>query len=96
MGTEKGFEAKLVLKDTTLTFCKARPVPFLLRPKVGVEIDRLLEAGILSKVDQSEWVTLVVPNIEKDFKGDFKVSENPKLQGDQYPLPYVEDIFTAT
>lgn len=99
MGTIKGFEAKLVLKDTTPTFCKARPVPFSLRPKVGAEIDGLLEAGILSKVDRSEWATPLVPIIKKDslvrLCGVFEVSVNPKLQVDQYPLPHVEDIFIA-
>lgn len=88
-----------MLKDTTPTFCKARPVPFSLRPKVGAEIDGLLEAGILSKVDRSEWATPLVPIIKKDslvrLCGDFKVSVNPKLQVDQYPLPHVEDIFIA-
>lgn len=91
MGTVKDFEAKLVLKDRTPIFHKARLVPFALRPKVGAEIDRLLATGILSKVDRSEWATPVVPIIKKDGSvrlcGDFKVSVNPKLQVDQYPLP---------
>lgn len=66
MGTVKGFEAKLVRKDTTPTLYKARLVLFPLRPKVEAEIDCLLEAGILSKVDRSEWATPVVPTVKKD------------------------------
>lgn len=70
MGTVKDFEAKLVLKDPTPTFCKARPVPFALRPKVGAEIDRLLITGIISKVDRSEWATPVVPLIKKRWPSE--------------------------
>lgn len=42
MGTVKGFTAKFVLRDdATPKICKARSVPYSLRPKVEAEIDRL-------------------------------------------------------
>lgn len=67
MGTVKGFTAKLVLRDdATPKFCKARFVPYSLRPKVEAEIDRLQDTGILTKVDRSEWATPIVPIVKKD------------------------------
>ncbi|XP_052323292.1 uncharacterized protein K02A2.6-like [Oncorhynchus keta] len=100
MGTVKGFTAKLVLRDdATPKFCKARSVPYSLRPKVEAEIDRLQDTGILTKVDRSEWATPIVPIVKKDGSvrmcGDFKVTVNPMLHVDQYPLPRLDDIFAA-
>ena len=51
---------------------EARPVrqrPYRLNPiykqKVKVEIDRMLEAGIIEPVEESEWVSLVVVREKK-------------------------------
>ncbi|XP_036815479.1 uncharacterized protein LOC118943635 [Oncorhynchus mykiss] len=100
MGTVKGFTAKLVLRDdATPKFCKARSVPYSLRPKVEAEIDRLQDTGILTKVDRSEWATPIVPIVKKDGSvrmcGDFEVTVNSMLHVDQYPLPRLDDIFAA-
>ncbi|XP_036813549.1 uncharacterized protein K02A2.6-like [Oncorhynchus mykiss] len=100
MGTVKGFTAKLVLRDdATPKFCKARSVPYSLRPKVEAEIDRLQDTGVLMKVDRSEWATPIVPIVKKDGSvrmcGDFKVTVNSMLHVDQHPLPRLDDIFAA-
>ena len=55
--------------------------------------------GIISKVHTSERATPVVPVVKKNGKvrvcGDFKVTLNPQLVVDQYPLPRIEDILAS-
>nr|XP_055076811.1 uncharacterized protein K02A2.6-like [Misgurnus anguillicaudatus] len=100
IGTLKHIKGKITLnKDAVPKFHKARPVPYAIRQKVETELDRLEAEGILSKVDWSPWATPVVPVAKKDgtvrLCGDFKVSINPELQVEQYPLPRIEDIFAS-
>ena len=80
-------------------FLKARPLPYALRDRVGLELDRLEQDGILTKVSHSDWATPVVPIPKKDGSvricGDFKLTVNPQLKVDQYPLPRIDDIFAS-
>ena len=98
LGTFKSAKAKLTLKeDAQAHFHKAQAVPYALRPKVEEELRRLQNEGILTKVEWSEWGTPIVPVPKKDGSvricGDYKVTVNPELQAEQYPLPRIEDIF---
>ncbi|XP_053391713.1 uncharacterized protein K02A2.6-like [Mercenaria mercenaria] len=100
LGHVKNVKAKLRLKkDAAPRFHKARPVPLALKPRIEKELETLLEAGVLEKVDYSEWATPIVPvpksNGEIRICGDFKVTINPLLEIDQYPLPRIEDIFAS-
>ncbi|KAL5489233.1 hypothetical protein EMCRGX_G018302 [Ephydatia muelleri] len=90
-----GIKAKLHLKEgATPVFMKARPVPYSVRKKVEDELNRLQELGIISPVSWSEWATpiVVVPKQDGAIRlcGDFKVSVNPALKIDMYPLPKEE------
>lgn len=80
-------------------FHKARPVPYSVRPKVETELKRLEDQGILSKVNWTDWATPIVPIVKKSGEvricSDFKVTINPVLQVDQYPLPRIEYIFAS-
>lgn len=80
-------------------FNKARPVPYTLRPKVENELQKLESEGILSKVDWAECATPIVPVVKGNGSvricGDFKVTINPVLKAEQYPLPCIDDIFAA-
>jgi hypothetical protein len=64
-----------------------------------MELDRLEQTGVISKVDHSEWATPIVPisknNGDVRICGDFKVTVNPVLLEHTYPLPKIEDIFAT-
>ncbi|KAK3100621.1 hypothetical protein FSP39_022706 [Pinctada imbricata] len=99
-GTLRDIKAKLRLKaDATPKFTKARSVAHALKERVNRELDKLVDDGVLEKCDYSEWATPIVPIPKKDGSvricGDFKVTVNPMLEVDQYPLPRIEDVFAA-
>lgn len=79
-------------------FFKARPLPHGLRNKVEEELKRLTDKNIIRPVDYSEWGTPIVPIVKRDGSiricGDYKVTVNPILRMDQYPLPRIEDLFS--
>ena len=94
------FEARLQVKEGAKPkFCKARPVPFALNGAIDRELDRLKADGILEKVTCSEWTAPVVPVPKTEGQlrlcGDYKVTINPVLEVDQYPLPKPDNIFAT-
>lgn len=100
VGTIKGFKAKLHVKpDTRPKFFKHRAVPYALRGAVEDELDRLEREGVIEKVTHSEWATPVVAVPKADGRvrlcGDFKITVNPSLEADPYPLPKAEDLFAT-
>ena len=74
-------------------------MPFAIRDRVGRELDRLEESGVLRRVDYSEWAAPIVPVPKKDgairICGDYKVTINPFLRIDQYPLPKPSDLMAC-
>jgi hypothetical protein len=100
LGKLVNFKAKLYLKpDFKPVFMKARPVPYAMRPKVEKELDRLESEGVLSKTTNSEWATPIVPVIKRNNQiricGDYKITVNPNLKVDRYPMPKPQDIFAS-
>lgn len=100
LGCCKGPPVRLHRKEAAIQrFLKARPVPYALREKVSEEIDRQVQEGVLSPVRVSEWATPVVPLVKRsgDIRlcGDFKLTVNPAIHLEQYPLPKIEDIFAS-
>lgn len=83
--------------DMVPKFCKPRPVPLAIKPKVEREIEKLVKLGVLEPVDYSSWGTPIVPILKKNGEiricGDYKVTVNPHLIIDQYPLPRIEELF---
>lgn len=97
-GNVKGECINLKLKENAQPKrLPVRQVPFALKDKINLEIKRLLENGRIEPVKYSEWGTPVVPILKPDGSvrlcGDYKVTLNPQLKVDRFPLPHVEDIF---
>lgn len=92
LGFLEGPPAHLYVKEGTVTkFSKARSLPYAMRGKVSIELDRVLESGVISPVPHAEWATPVVPVLKKDASiqlwRDLKVTVNPACSTKQYPLP---------
>ena len=48
-------KAKLILQEgANPKFCKPRKLPFVLKPVVGDELDRLEKQGVIEKISHSE------------------------------------------
>ena len=97
LGTLKSIKAKLHIKPQAMPkFCKPRAVPFALKEALGRELARLEELGILQKVDRSDWAApvVVVPKGDGCLRvcGDYKITVNPVLEVDKYPLPRPDDL----
>ncbi|XP_061177726.1 uncharacterized protein K02A2.6-like [Saccostrea echinata] len=100
IGRLEGIRGTLYLEDNAQPkFCKARPVPYSLKPKVEEELKRLEKEGIIKSVTHSKWASPVVPVVKKNGQvrlcGDYKVTINPVMKVDQYPLPRIQDIFAS-
>ena len=100
LGTMKNFSAHLELTENVKPkFFRPRPVPFALKDRIEQELDSLESANIITKVNFSNWAAPIVVVPKKDGKlrlcGDYKVTLNPSLEIDKYPLPKPEDLFAT-
>ena len=70
-----------------------------LRPLIEKELDRLVELGHLEPVEISEWTTPIVPVFKSNGKiricGDFKLTLNPFIIIDKYPLHTIDEVFAS-
>ena len=99
LGKVKGIKAKLhVVPGAMPKFCKPRTVPYALREAVEVQLSKLEADGVITPVSYSEWAapTVNIPKVDQTVRicGDYKVSINPWLEVDQYPIPKPQDLFT--
>ena len=100
MGTLKGTTAKIYVDpEATPKFMKARPVPYALKAKVELELDRLQRENIISPVDFSEWAAPIVPVVKQDGSvricGDYKGTVNQVSKLHNYPIPKTEDLLAT-
>ena len=100
LGKIKNIQVSLRLKENVKpVFMRARMPPFKLIPLVEKELESLENEGLISKVENSEWATPVVPILKKDntvrLCGDFSVTVNPNLVIDYYHLPSVDELFAG-
>lgn len=51
-------------------------------------------------VSQSKWYSPVAPVVKKNghvrLCGDYKMTINPVMKVDQYPLPHIKDVFASS
>ena len=68
----------------------------MLKPKVEAEIERLVKEGVLEPLKNSDWGTPIVPVVKRNGSiricGDFKVTLNPQIMVDKYPIPKIEEM----
>ena len=100
LGRMKGIKARIALRsDSTPRFWKARPVAFARKKAVEQELDRLESEDVIERVQHSEWAAPIVTPVKKGGNvricGDFKVTVNPQLEIDTYPLPRIEEIYAG-
>ncbi|XP_055536158.1 uncharacterized protein K02A2.6-like [Wyeomyia smithii] len=79
------------------TFRKPRQVPYKFQQQVALELNKMEELGIITRVDSSRWGTPLVPVVKSDGSirlcGDYKVTLNRYLKDVKHPLPTAEEIF---
>ena len=100
LGTLRDVEIELTLVEGAVPrFKKPRPVPYALRGTVERELERLENLGVIEKTKFSHWaapiVTVPKPDGGVRICGDYKVTINPVLEVDQYPVPKAEDLFAT-
>ena len=100
LGHCKEAKAKLYLKEGAVPkFNRPRTTAIAMKARIEEELNRQEKLGILEKIDTAEWAAPVVPVIKPSgairLCGDYKVSINPHLEVNKYPLSHPEEIFTA-
>jgi len=85
-------KAKLHVKsEAAPKFYRPRPIPLAMKEKIEEELRRLINSGVITQVETSEWATPTVsvkkPNGSVRLCGDYKVTINPYLNVNQYLLP---------
>lgn len=69
LGTAKGFAHKVKTRQGVQPVsAKLRRLPFSVRDEVSGELQRLLQAGVIERIDASEWVSPIVAVKKKNGK----------------------------
>jgi hypothetical protein len=97
IGKFNKYQVSLRIEENAVpVFHKPRPIPYAIRNKVEDSLNEMEKNGVITKVQHSEWGTPIVPVPKVDGSvrvcGDFKITVNPKLKMDHYPIPKIEDM----
>uniref|UniRef100_A0A1X7SVD4 CCHC-type domain-containing protein n=1 Tax=Amphimedon queenslandica TaxID=400682 RepID=A0A1X7SVD4_AMPQE len=94
-----GHELKVIGQAEVMITYQSLVVTVPLVVKVKLELDPLQKEGVITPVQYSDWAAPIVPVLKPDGSvricGDYKVTVNRVSKLDAYPLPRVEDLFTA-
>ena len=98
LGKCSRIRAKFELKENTRPiFRKKRNVLFAATEEINKELNQLVNMGILSKVEFSEWAapTVYIRKKSKEIRAcaDFSTGLNAALKDYHYPLPSPEEVF---
>ena len=97
LGKWKTAPVDIELKDPTAKPYHGRPypVPHSQEKKLKAEIARLVEAGVLRKVNRSEWgfPAFTVPKADTTIRSIADLRElNKRIKRKPYPIPKIQDI----
>ena len=100
VGTMHDFKAAVVVRaGTKPKFCRARSVPYALKEPIERELACLESEGVIERVPHSDWAAPIVAVPKPDgtvrICGDYKVTVNPAIDIEQYPLPRPEDLMAS-
>lgn len=95
----KDYEADIILEsEATPVFCSPYSIAYGIRQQVDIELNRLIQSGILVSVKYSRWASPMVVVQKKAGNVrlciDCRVTINKFVRTDHYPIPTAEDIFT--
>lgn len=93
------FQPRIELKENAKEVYKPkRPVPHGVKGLVETELERLINMGIITKVQHSEYAAPIVvvrkPGGKIRICGDYSTGLNDQLESCVYPQPTIEEVFT--
>ena len=100
LGLMKDFQVDIKLKqDAVPKFYRARPVPYVLKPAIEAELEKLVNQGVFKQVSTSAWAAPIVPVRKPDGSvricGDFQLTVNQAAEYENYPVPKTEDLLAT-
>ncbi|XP_043212449.1 uncharacterized protein K02A2.6-like [Amphibalanus amphitrite] len=91
-----GYEHRIVLRpDAVPTAYRLRRLPLAVREEVSQELQRLLRAGVIERIDASQWVSPLVVSRKPDGKIRLCVDlrgPNSQIVPEVHPLPTIEEL----
>ncbi|XP_043205779.1 uncharacterized protein K02A2.6-like [Amphibalanus amphitrite] len=92
----EGYVHRIKLKpDAVPTAYKLRRLPLSVREEVSAELNSLLEAGIIERIDSSQWISPLTVSRKKD--GRIRVcvdlrGPNSQIVPEVHPLPTIDEL----
>lgn len=99
LGVYKGPPVTLQLNEGTQPKCfRPRIVPMALRAAVEEELQKLVQQGVLTRMEYSDWATPIVPvkktNGSIRICGDYKSTVNQCIKAHAHKVPSVNDLLS--
>ena len=91
-----GFTRRIILRpDARPTVYRLRRLPLVMREEVSTELQRLLDADAIERIDASEWVSPLVvsrkPTVQIRLCVDLRCP-NSQIVAEVHPLPTIEHL----